>query len=116
MDKKNPTLFGQILENFVATELQKQLSLLEGYSLFHYRTHDGKEIDFIVERADGKIIAIEVKSTSSVETKDFKALYDLEKSIKKDFVCGIILYQGSDIIPFGKNFFAVPIQSLWELI
>lgn len=116
LDKKNPTLFGQVLENFVTTELQKQLSLLEGYSLFHYRTHDGKEIDSIIERKDGKLVAIEVKSSASVAASDFRAIEDLEKSLKKDFICGVVLYRGDKIIPFGKNLFALPIQCLWELI
>jgi predicted AAA+ superfamily ATPase len=115
LDKKNPTLFGQILENFVATELLKQSSLMAGHSLYHYRTHEGKEIDFLIERNDGKIIAIEVKSSASLNGSAFKAMEDLQKSIKKDFVCGVVLYCGSEIIPFGSNLFALPIQSLWEL-
>lgn len=114
LDKKNPLLFGQVLENFVVSELTKQLSLLEGYSLFHYRTHDGKEIDSIIERKDGKLVAIEIKSSASVEAKDFKAMKDLQDSIDKDFICGVVLYRGDSIIPFGKNLFAVPIQALWE--
>lgn len=27
---------------------------------------------------------------------------------------GIILYQGDDIVPFGNETYAIPIEALWE--
>ncbi len=40
---------GYILENFVFTELTKQCSRFAGYELSHYRDHNNREIDFIIE-------------------------------------------------------------------
>lgn len=109
-----PRLYGAILENFVAMELLKLLSLYEDSKLYHYRSHDYKEIDFIIERHNHQLIAIEVKSKATVTEKDFKVIKELQKSANKDFVCGIVLYQGKNLIPFGDNIFAVPINALWE--
>lgn len=36
----------------------------------------------------------------------------LEAEMKKKFLCGIVLYDGNEIIPFEKNLYAVPIQTL----
>lgn len=111
----NPYLYGSILENFVASELTKQLSINNAGTLYHFRTNDNKEIDFIIERRDGKLIAIEVKSKQSVSAQDFATLKLLQEEIGNDFVKGIVLYQGENILPFGKNLYAMSLNSLWEL-
>jgi len=37
----------------------------------------------------------------------------LQDTLGKRFRRGIVLYTGSEGISFGKNLFALPIQSLW---
>lgn len=111
----DPHVFGHIFENFVATELLKQLSSLDSVSeLHHFRTSDGKEVDFILERADGSLAAIEVKARDAVAASDFKGLKELQKQIKDDFICGIVLYRGTQLIPFGERMWAVPVEMMWE--
>ena len=53
---------GKMLENFVAMEVVKYL----GWStnrvrLYHYQ-RDREDVDLVLERADGQIVAIEVKA------------------------------------------------------
>ncbi len=81
--------------------------------LHHFRTSDGKEVDFVLERPDGKIAAIEVKGRDSVTTADFKGLKELCEQTEKDFICGIVLYCGNKTIPFDNNMWAVPVDELW---
>jgi hypothetical protein len=81
--------------------------------IYHYRTHLGKEIDFLLERNDGSIVAIEVKSSSSVNSSSFAAMTLLSHELKKKFVRGIVFYAGKELIPFGHNLLALPLQSLW---
>jgi len=104
---------GAILENFVASELTKHICCLKGYKLFYFRTSDGKEVDFVVERNDGAIIAVEVKYASTVTSSDFKGLKSLQKETGPDFIRGIVLYQGDEVLPFGDVFFAMPLSCLW---
>ncbi|MEA3522421.1 MAG: ATP-binding protein, partial [Campylobacterota bacterium] len=67
---------GDVVETFVYSELLKHLSYSETKAqIFHYRTNDKKEIDFIVETA-GKIIAIEVKSSQTIKRDAFKHIAD----------------------------------------
>lgn len=109
-----PELFGSLLENFVATELVKQLSNSHVKAeLYHFRTSDGKEVDFILERPDGSVLAIEVKKAESVNMGDFKGIKVFQELAGKDFIGGVVLYSGKDVAPFGPNLWAVPFSVLW---
>ena len=112
--KTKPELFGHLLENFVATELIKQLSNSDSKAeLYHFRTSDGKEVDFILEKPDGSVFAIEVKKSESVTINDFKGIRVFEELTGKDFTGGVVLYSGKDVVSFGKNLWAVPFFALW---
>lgn len=53
---------GPVFEQWVGQELWKRLQYLGDGRLHYFRTRDGAEVDFVVERA-GKLIPIEVKWT-----------------------------------------------------
>jgi predicted AAA+ superfamily ATPase len=111
---KKPDLFGHLIENFVATELLKQLSNSDiKAKLYHFRTSDGKEVDFVLEKPDGSVFAIEVKRAETVTINDFKGIREFGELTGKDFTGGIVLYQGKHAVPFGKNLWAVPFCALW---
>jgi hypothetical protein len=110
---QNPPLFGRILENFVATELMKQLTALDDGALHHFRTTDGKEVDFVVERRNGRILGIEVKAAGTVGAADFAGLQTLQSAAGKDFARGIVLHLGRETLPFGDKLFAMPLDALW---
>ena len=114
---KDAHIFGHILENFVATELLKQLTALaDQISLLHFRTSDHKEVDFVLQKVDGTLAGIEVKAADRVNADDFKGLKELQAQVTKDFVCGIVLYRGRSIIPFGDRLWAVPVNTLWAML
>lgn len=109
-----PVFFGNLVENFVATELLKQLSNSDVKAeLYHFRSSDGKEVDFILERPDGSVLAIEVKRAETVTMEDFRGIKVFQELAGKHFVGGIVLYSGKDVAPFGKNLWAVPFFALW---
>ena len=115
IEKNRPELFGHVLENFVATELLKLMtSQDEKMDLFHFRTSDNKEVDFVLEKPNGQLVAIEVKNSDNVSKSDFKGLEELRHITNNDFVCGIVLYRGKDVVPFDKNLWAVPMSNLWK--
>jgi len=90
---------GKIVETFVYSELLKHLSYSQTQpEIYHYRTHDKKEIDFILEKGDA-IFAIEVKSSQSVKKEDFKHIADFQKRSDREVV-GIVLYGGEDLLSF----------------
>lgn len=115
IEKNRPELFGHVLENFVATELLKLITFRnDKIDLFHFRTSDNKEVDFVLEKPNGQLAAVEVKKSDNVSKIDFKGLEELQRITGDDFVCGIVLYRGKDVVPFGQNLWAIPISNLYS--
>ena len=103
---------GQVFETFIFTELRKHISYsTENTDLFHYRTSDNKEIDFILSRGD-TLLAIEVKASSSVNKQDFKHIIDFQSKTSKK-VTGIVFYMGEHLLEIDKNNFAIPFSFLF---
>lgn len=104
-----------MLETFVAIELTKQLTFSEtAANLYHYRTAAGQEIDFILEDPNQKTICIEVKAKSKVTLRDFKHIETLQLELGDTFHQGFVVYQGNDVLSFGKNMWAIPFAKLWS--
>lgn len=113
--EKDPVLAGALFENFVIGELERQ----RGWSkttvaAYHFRT-TATEVDAVLERPDGMLVGVEVKTASSVAASDFNGLRALESRAKKKFHRGVVLYSGADTVPFAANLHAMPISSLWLL-
>ena len=107
-------VFGQVLETFVGMELLKQMGWSNThYRLYYYRTHAGAEVDFVAETSRG-IVGIEVKATTNIGRNDFRGLDSLAEEVGKDFVRGVILYLGSDVVPRSANRHAIPLTNLWQ--
>lgn len=103
----NSPYSGQIYETYVFCELQKHISYLQkSAQIFHYRTNDKKEIDFIIE-IDNKILVIEIKQSSSVKKDDFKHIIDLQNKIDKKCL-GVVFYNGDMVIEFSDDLVAIP--------
>jgi len=106
---------GKLMETFIFNELASQIDASDGeYELYHYRDREKREIDFIIEREDQAILAIEVKSSSTIHKKNFSHLQWFQDHLTKErpFV-GIILYSGEAPLSFGHNLWAIPIGMLW---
>lgn len=106
---------GKLVETLVFNELKAQIFATGNeYAIYHYRDHDQREIDFILERYDGELIAIEVKAGSNICQDDFKHLKWFRENIaKKRPFQGIVLYNGTLAYQMG-GLKAVPIGALWE--
>ena len=115
MTALNSSYYGQLVENFVAIELTKQLHFSKiNAQLYHYRTASGQEVDFLLEGPEQQIVGIEVKARKRITDKDFRHLETLQSELGKKFRTGFIIYTGNEVIPFGKDLWAIPISSLWS--
>ena len=107
---------GPLLENFVAIELLKQSTWSKTkVKLLHFRTVNGKEVDLVLEDAAGRLVGIEVKSSTTVDNGDFSGLRALKEVAGDKFLRGIILHDGAATVPFDKQLSAMPLSSLWTL-
>jgi predicted AAA+ superfamily ATPase len=95
-------------------ELLKQSSWAdEPVELFHFRDKYKNEVDIVLELGNSKIIGIEIKTSISVKSSDFKGLLKLAEFNPSKFQYGVIFYSGKDILPFSQNgikLYAVPIS------
>ena len=106
---------GKILENFVVNEIRKQATWSQTkVEQHHFRTADGKEVDIVLENRSGHIVGIEVKNSQRLTQEDFKGLRYLQEKTNDKFMTGVILYMGSQVVPFGDKLYALPINALWE--
>ena len=106
--------FGHLLETFVVAEVMKQLSWMDDIAgLGHWRTHDGAEVDLIIERRDGTIVAIEIKAATRVTTKDLTGLRAIRDALGDAFVAGVVLNTGPQAYRADDRIQVLPIERLW---
>jgi len=108
-------LLGGLLESFVAMEITKQIGWsASAPALYHFRTHEGDEVDLVLERRSGALVGIEVKSAATVTGTDFKGMRALAQAAGRRFHRGVVLYTGTEVVPFGPRLHAMPIEALWR--
>ena len=67
-----------------------------------------------LESPVGEIVGIDVKASSTVNSRDFKGLRYLSELLGDRFLRGIVLYTGDQPVPFGSNLYALPVSTLWR--
>lgn len=106
---------GKFIETFVYTQLAAEVNVLgRNYQLYHYRDRDRHEIDFLIERHDGAILAIEVKAAANISPKQFTQLRWFREKYQPRHFIGVVLHTGDQVVAFGENLWAIPIASIWE--
>jgi uncharacterized protein len=108
--------FGPMLENFVLSELVRQITWSqELVDLYHYRDHNKVEVDAVLENRRGQTVGIEVKASTTVRSEDFSGLRRLAERLGDDFLVGLVLYTGHTTLPFGPKLRAMPVSALWQI-
>jgi len=96
-------------------ELTKQASRHDLHpQLYHYRTYDGAEVDIVLEARGGTIAGVEVKASATLDRRDFRGLRGLADATGGRFKAGVLLYTGTEIVPFGPRLVALPMAALWS--
>ena len=67
-----------------------------------------------MEGPNQKTIAIEIKTKSKVNLRDFQHIETLKHELGDNFHQGFVVYQGHDVLPFGENMWAIPFAKLWS--
>ncbi|MGQ0774518.1 MAG: ATP-binding protein [Pseudonocardiales bacterium] len=108
------TELGHLVETFAVNELLKQVSWLDDdVRVGHYRTHDGHEIDLVLQLRGGDALGIEVKAGERVTRADTVSLARLRDKLGTRFRGGFILHTGPHTVPLADGIFAVPLDRLW---
>ena len=108
--------YGGLLESLVYMECCKHAAWAEeAVDLWHFRDNRKREVDIVLERADARIIGVEVKASASVRQEDFKGLAALADFAGSVFERGVLFYGGQEALPFhsrGIRFHALPLGML----
>jgi predicted AAA+ superfamily ATPase len=87
-------LLGALLESLVTLSARVYSQAHEA-SVGHFRTHRGEhEVDLIVQRADGRVVALEVKTTATPRDADLKHLHWLAERIGDELLDAAVITTG----------------------
>jgi len=109
-------MLGNLVENFIYAEFLKHtVYAKKSTKIYHYR--DGNyEVDLVLEQKNGKIVAIEVKASSSLKSEYLRGLVRLAQNAGEKFMAGYIFYGGDEVLPISKDgytFWAIPFGVLF---
>ena len=106
---------GPLHETFTVNELRRQAAALDDPLRFcHYRDTRGREVDLLIERPDGRLIAVEVKAGATVRPADAKWLAWMRDQTGDRFQIGIVLHNGQRPLRLSDRILALPMSHLWQ--
>ena len=104
---------GGLFEAFVASEMLKQRSWSEhDFQLFHFRDRDGVEVDLVLELDDGRVIALEVKASSTYRSEHFAGLRFLKDRLGDRFIAGIVVGMSDRGYQYADRLYGLPAAAL----
>lgn len=93
---RDGNLLGALFESLVTLSVRVYARAAEA-RVGHFRTKSGEhEVDLIAERADGRVVAMEVKLAASVNDGDVRHLHWLADRIGDDLLDLVIITTGAD--------------------
>lgn len=105
--QKRGGVTGNEFESLVIAEIFKQISNSGlAVSLYHLRTHDGKEVDLIIETQD-YYFAFEIKMSSKISKTDTRNLSGLNEILNKPLKQSFILSNDPETKYFDQNIVAL---------
>jgi uncharacterized protein len=106
--------YGHLIETFAVGEILKQASWSDAPVITgHFRTEGGDEVDLVLERDDGQVIAFEIKAGSRISGEDFRGLRHLKERIGDRLEEAIILYTGMHDYTHDGWITVLPLSRLW---
>jgi predicted AAA+ superfamily ATPase len=93
---RDGTLLGALFDSLVTQSVRVYAQAAEA-TVKHLRTARGDhEIDIIVERADGRIVAIEIKFAQTPDDDDVRHLHWLQKEIGDELLDAVVINTGRE--------------------
>jgi len=98
---------GRLFEHWIAGQIYRKLFYSGTGSLSYYRTSDGAEIDFIIER-NGRLLPIEVKWTENPGKKDARHIRSFMAEHKSRCDHGYVVSRCPYALDLGESITAIP--------
>ena len=109
-------LLGRVLETFVVGQIRAEVALMSpAPRLHHLRTAEGRhEIDLVIEVGARRLVAIEIKATSSPDAHDARHFRWLRHELGDTAVSTVLLHTGPFQFEMDDGTIAAPISALWS--
>jgi predicted AAA+ superfamily ATPase len=105
---RDGTLLGALFESLVTLSVRVYAQAAEG-RVGHLRTHRGnREVDLIVDRGDGHVVAIEVKLTSAPDDDDVRHLRWLADQLGEELLDAVVVTTGREAYRRADGIAVVP--------
>jgi hypothetical protein len=105
---RDGTLLGALFESLVTLSIRVYAQAAEA-SVHHFRTRGGEhEVDLIVERGDGRVVAIEVKLSAVVRENAAGHLRWLQTQVGDDLLDAVIITTGREAYRRADGIAVVP--------
>jgi predicted AAA+ superfamily ATPase len=109
---RDGAFLGSLFES-LATQTVRVLAQAAEAQVAHLRTMEGKhEIDLIVVRGDGRVVALEVKLSSTVDERSVRHLRWLQETLGDDLLDAVVLTTGSQAYRRADGIGVVPLALL----
>jgi predicted AAA+ superfamily ATPase len=113
-DPATLTEYGHLIETFAIGEILKQASWSDApVTAGHFRTAAGGEVDLVLERDDGQVIAFEVKAGTRVHDEDLRSLRFLKERLGSRLEAAIVLNTGVHAYTRDGWITIQPLDRLW---
>ncbi len=115
----NHPMTGPLLETFAVNEILRLCAAAEmPVSLHHYRDGNQHEVDLVIERSDGAVVAVEIKATSSPRADDMRHLTrfrdQLDATEPGALRAAVLLHTGANTLPHGDRLMSASLDTLWR--
>jgi uncharacterized protein len=108
------TDYGHLLETFAVGEILKQASWSDApVTAGYFRTDAGDEVDLVLERDDGEVIAFEVKAGTRIGGEDLRGLRQLKQLLGMRLREAIVPYTGAHAYSRDGWIRILPLDRLW---
>ena len=92
---RDGTLLGALFESLVTQSVRVYAQDAQART-HHFRTREGREVDLIVERRNGRVVALEVKLARNVESSDLRHLHWLKDQLGDDLLDAAVITTGPE--------------------
>lgn len=104
-----------MLETFLANELLRLIEMAEiSAELFHMRTVKNKEIPFLIEARDGRIVAIDLQDQAVPSPQSLDKLSYVKEVVGDRWHRGVCFHTGTEAKALTSDIIAAPVSCLWS--
>lgn len=108
------TEYGHLVKTFAVGEILKQVSWWDApVAVGHSRTPAADEVDLVLERDDGDVIAFEIKAGTRVHGEDLRGIRALRTRLGSRLVAAVVLYTGAFAYTHDEGTIVLPLDALW---